>query len=136
MRGITLRSRLERQLSQAEAAYVAGIIDGEGTLSLSGFNRRQTELSIANTHKPLMDWLCAIIPGSVYYTAGREPPCKTIYSWRFRGQLRIYDLLCLIEPYMIVKRELAQRMISHMRNWLSFYLDLVVKEPSTSTKDS
>jgi hypothetical protein len=49
-----------RQLSVAEAAYIAGVVDGEGTISLvrhhCGENRRPV-VSVANTELMLLDYL-------------------------------------------------------------------------------
>ena len=51
--------KLEKQLSPCEAAYVAGIIDGEGTITLTrthrGENRRPV-VSISSTERPLLSY--------------------------------------------------------------------------------
>jgi hypothetical protein len=48
-----------RPLSVADAAYLAGLIDGEGTVALSrrhAGERRQLVLSISSTERDLLDW--------------------------------------------------------------------------------
>ncbi len=49
-----------RQMSDCEAAYLAGIIDGEGTVTLTrchrGENRRPV-VSIANTELALLEYV-------------------------------------------------------------------------------
>jgi hypothetical protein len=47
-------------LAAADAAYIAGLIDGEGTITLSrrhAGDRRQLVVSIANTERPLLDFV-------------------------------------------------------------------------------
>lgn len=48
-----------RELSEAEAAYVAGIIDGEGTITLTRTHRgegRRPVVSISSTELPLLQY--------------------------------------------------------------------------------
>jgi hypothetical protein len=56
--------KLEKQLSPCEAAYVAGIIDGEGTITLTrthrGENRRPV-VSISSTERPLLDYVLKVV---------------------------------------------------------------------------
>ena len=47
-------------LAQKDAAYIAGIIDGEGTVTLSRRHRsenRQLVISISNTERPLLAYV-------------------------------------------------------------------------------
>jgi hypothetical protein len=49
-----------RDLAAADAAYIAGLVDGEGTITLSrrhAQDRRQLVVSIANTETPLLDFV-------------------------------------------------------------------------------
>jgi len=52
------------KLSSIDAAYISGLIDGEGTISLSRRHRnenRQLVVSISNTEKPLLDYVCKVV---------------------------------------------------------------------------
>jgi len=55
---------LGKQLSPCEAAYVAGIIDGEGTITLTrthrGENRRPV-ISISSTERPLLSYVRQVV---------------------------------------------------------------------------
>lgn len=54
------RYRQTRELAADDAAYIAGLIDGEGTITLSrrhAKDRRQLVVSIANTERPLLDFV-------------------------------------------------------------------------------
>jgi hypothetical protein len=51
--------RTVKALSPVDAAYMAGLIDGEGTVTLSRRRRndqRQLAVSIANTERRLLEW--------------------------------------------------------------------------------
>ena len=51
-------------LADSDAAYIAGLIDGEGTISLSRRHRnenRQLVISISNTERPLLDHVISVI---------------------------------------------------------------------------
>ncbi len=53
-------SRRIAQLSRVDAAYLAGLIDGEGTIALTRLHRgqnRQLAISISSTEKALVGWV-------------------------------------------------------------------------------
>lgn len=53
-----------RELSPEEAAYIAGLIDGEGTISLTRKHRgehRQLMVSISSTEQPLLRYVLEVI---------------------------------------------------------------------------
>ena len=53
-----------RTLSVAEAAYLAGLVDGEGTVTLSrkhAGEMRQLVVSISNTELPILEFAQGII---------------------------------------------------------------------------
>lgn len=52
------------KLSLADAAYIAGLVDGEGTIALTRRHRnenRQLEISISNTEMELLEYLLMTI---------------------------------------------------------------------------
>jgi LAGLIDADG-like domain len=56
--------RKARDLSREVAAYIAGLIDGEGTLSLTRRHRgenRQFVISISNTEARLLNYVCRAV---------------------------------------------------------------------------
>jgi hypothetical protein len=49
-------------LSARDAAYLAGLVDGEGTISLTRLHRgqnRQLAVSISSTERPLLEWVAS-----------------------------------------------------------------------------
>jgi hypothetical protein len=104
-----------QKLTLVEAAYIAGIIDGEGCLTIhskpsislkkarSG-RHFDIRLQIVNTNEPLMQWLCSKIGGYIYGKAKRLPNEKPIF------RLTLYSngcrwLLPQIKPFLIVKEQ-------------------------------
>ena len=56
--------RKVKKLSPEEAAYIAGLIDGEGTISLTRKHRgenRQLMVSISSTEQPLLQYVKKVI---------------------------------------------------------------------------
>ena len=98
------------ELSESDAAYLAGIIDGEGSIimvrQLKG-GRRSWRLSIPNTSMPLLEWIQkkvgngTIHEKKIYSEKHSRSFFWQIYSWNALEVLK----QCL--PYMIIKRDLA-----------------------------
>ena len=100
-------------MNPEEVAYLAGIIDGEGTISIMkrGNNFFPT-VSIANTSKELMDW-CKNRVGEkacVCRKAPRSERHSLSYHirWRFDAALNVAEL-CL--PYLIIKKDHARTIL-------------------------
>ena len=95
--------RTVKDLSAVDAAYIAGVIDGEGTVSLLRKHRqdsRQVVVSVSNTERPLLDYLIEAIgagkvTGKRVY-ADRHTPSFT-YAITNRQAL---DLLRQVVPYL------------------------------------
>src|SRR6266487_2106264 len=76
-----LEFNTDGSIQQTELAYLAAMIDGEGTLSIHKVRKYQRTgptdhlryrlvLQVSNTHRGLMDWLLARFGGRVY-SSGR-----------------------------------------------------------------
>lgn len=110
-----------KTLSEVEAAYIAGIIDGEGTITLTrthrGENRRPV-VSISSTELPLLTYIRSVIgagritgkvrsqahhsPSYTYYITSRQ--ALTLLA-RVRPFLRTYKFkraCLLVEEYQSV----------------------------------
>ena len=100
-------------MKEREIAYLAGIIDGEGTISfLKRGESYIPQVSIANTSKKLMEWCKTVVGenGTVCRKAPRLPHHSLSYHirWRFDAALRIAQL-CL--PYLIIKIDQAKALL-------------------------
>jgi hypothetical protein len=100
-----------------EAAYLAGIVDGEGSIVVSdrstsrpNSSRPSVYLSVCNTYKPLMDWILNTTgTGTITQRSGNSPsglPAKDTYAWRVTSYVA-GRILQQIEPFLIEKRERA-----------------------------
>lgn len=94
-------------------AYLAGIIDGEGSIYIGNFSSNpktgtlhyQTNIEITNTDESLMIWIRDTFGGRIYaYTAKQTPKNsrKKVFRWIATGELLTH--LCKgIFPYLIAK---------------------------------
>jgi hypothetical protein len=91
-----------RTLSDVEAAYIAGIIDGEGTITLTrtkgGF--RAPIVSISSNDLELLEWVKETIGGGwILIKPPRRATHKIGYAWCIKSRNAV--LLCaMIKPYL------------------------------------
>ena len=114
--------------SATDLAYFAGIVDGEGTVTvLSSVNPKtgtrsvSCRLMVPNTYQPLIVWLAETFGGRVsHYGKPRSEKHKQVYMWYVSAK-RSVQLCELILPYLKVKRRHAEIVvaISHLRHHYS-----------------
>jgi len=114
------KQRRPAQVSVEDAAYSAGIMDGEGSVSLT-VNRNVTTrtgrtavapmliIQVSSTCREVLDWLQLTWGvGSVIVTyRPRRPNHRTAYVWRVRGQAAS-EMLTQMLPYLRIKRAQAE----------------------------
>lgn len=103
-------------LSSTDVAYAAGIIDGEGTISIHDawqFRKDGTKrhyhhafVKIANTNFALIRWFTERF-GGIYYEIKGRGNCKKWYSWQITGKSSI-PILQAVLPYLVLKRRQAE----------------------------
>jgi hypothetical protein len=108
-----------------EIAYVAGIIDGEGTLSITGketLSRRGTlywnydlEVTVTNTSVKLMEWLVTKFGGEIM---PRSKPLKKThkqcYRWRLRDNAARIAFLRAVQPFLVIKQRQADLLLEYL----------------------
>ena len=105
---------------KAKFSYLAGIIDGEGCLTI-GAGRKgniinyNSVIMIANTDERLIKWLQQNFGGNYYKASRIDPRWKQAYIWRFLKKKDIETLLLAVLPYLIVKREQAITLLEFAR---------------------
>ena len=105
---------------KAKFAYLAGIIDGEGCLTI-GAGRKgnitnyNSIIMIASTDERLIKWLQNNFGGNYYTSKRTSPKWKQAYIWRFLKKKDIEVLLLAILPYLIIKREQAITLLEFVR---------------------
>ena len=112
--GMSFTGSVIGHLSERDRAYLAGIIDGEGCITLSrrppkGPNKPIYALyvSIVNTSPALEAWLRSRLPDIAIYRREQRQHWKPIYHWVLSGSRRVMVFLREIAPYLIIKREQA-----------------------------
>src|SRR3990167_7126817 len=97
------------KLKVSERAYIAGLIDGEGTISVTYDGRNKNNLFvrvlITNTNEELLKWLKERVGGNYHI---RNKPMKE--GWKKFGQWQIahtnaIKLLEQIRNYLVIKKD-------------------------------
>ena len=114
-------------ISETDAAYIAGLFDGEGSVSYKQYMRKkphnkkaypiwQIRMEISMTDKSVLNWLHLTLGVGTLnvkkyksaYTKGWKK------QWRWRCQSRdAYYVCLLIQPYAHVKIEPINKIIKH-----------------------
>ncbi len=98
-------------MGEIEKAYVAGLVDGEGSVTLSRKHSNETpspEVSIANNSLHLLDWVKNIVgAGKITSKSKNKVYHAQSYTWSVRDNKAIC-FLNEIKKYLIVKRQQAE----------------------------
>ncbi len=97
-------------ISISEAAYCAGIIDGEGSISLTR-NRKNRwpspQVSVASTDKELVQWLRNRFGGSIVTKKPRKINHSQSYDWKLTDR-RALQFLQIVRPYLVIFRKIER----------------------------
>lgn len=110
-----------KEYTIAQLAYMAGIIDGEGSIYIGNFSSNpktgskyyQTNMEVTNTDENLINWINDVFGGRIYkYTAKQTPKNsrRTVYRWIATGDC-VTHLIEVLSPYLIAKTKQAEIMI-------------------------
>lgn len=109
-------------MTELEKAYIAGIVDGEGSIMLQKFHSNEYPspcVSIASTTYELLDWIKTIIgKGTIKqkknYNSSKHKDC---YSYILKHNNAI-QLIKEIYPYLIInsKRKRAELIINKYKS--------------------
>jgi len=114
-------------LSEANRAYLAGLIDGDGAIMACiekhdekkfGF-RVRLYLKISQNDKKILNWCQSITQlGGIRIN-------RTEYEWRIRDQKTVKSLLLKLLPYLKVKRKQAELAIKILESKINKFSDLL-----------
>jgi len=113
--------------SETELAYLAGFIDGEGSITIFHFQDKRVvgkpgsilRLSIYNTNADVMGWIALRFGGRVGKVKRRRVHGKQGYVWYQSGR-RAAVILQACLPYFRVKKQQAELFIDcagTLKNW-------------------
>lgn len=111
---------IRREYPATTIAYLAGIIDGEGSITAGSYAKTKsgnpaytTYMSVSNTEGALIDWLKDTFGGFTgCYTKNQTPTNsrKPVFLWQTSGD-RLLHLCELILPYSTIKKRQIEIMI-------------------------
>ena len=114
--------------NQQELAYLAGIIDGEGSIGLYSFKRSHgvtmhSRVSVVNTSQALIDYLASLLAkyGVPFHMQWRAPrsnrhrPTAFITVGRHSG---VKKLLLLVRPFLVAKTKQADLLLEYVESRL------------------
>jgi hypothetical protein len=103
---------------KTDHAYLAGIFDGEGSISIHQHRRRGGDLhyvrfiSVTNTFLPVLNCFAKAYGGTI---REKSQPGKKCYEWNLRDKKSVENFLLCVLPYLIVKRQRALLMLKLVR---------------------
>lgn len=111
---------MDKQLTAAQAAYVAGALDGEGCITIRREAPRvaagrvspqfQFIVKLTNTHKPWIDMLHEWLGGNVHQINGLGARNRKVcWDLRLRAS-EVQAVLPQLMPYLVIKRRQAELM--------------------------
>jgi hypothetical protein len=114
-------------------AYIAGLFDGEGSFifrkSETPNLMKQTKrinpmyygtIRIGMVEKEALEYIEDMLPGGNLtcegVRKGREN-CQIMYRWNINRRQRIIEVIPLLLPYLIIKKQQAQILLDVLSNW-------------------
>ena len=108
-------------MTEAEAAYIAGLFDGEGTITYKKYKEKKTKgtydcwrisMEIAMTDESVLIWLTKVLGCGTLNKKPRKNGHKMQYRWRcvFRD---CFHVCCILFPFAHVKLGKIQQIIEH-----------------------
>lgn len=103
-----LSANVHNNLTEEECAYIAGIIDGEGSIwsSQPKNNTKPLTISVTMIHRPTIEWLQKACGGNSAPHRNRQEGVRQAWTWRL-GAARATSLLRRVTAYMQTKQEEA-----------------------------
>lgn len=105
---------MKRELTTAEVGYLAGLVDGEGCISILRMQMKRgkrtylhfaLQIRIANTQIRLVEWIRDRVGGKLYaqtYVTRIRGNRKQAWHWHLGGY-EASAFLRLVRPYLVIK---------------------------------
>ena len=121
-------------LTEAEKGYLAGILDGEGCIYIlprkrGKYYQSDLRVTISTTNINLISWLKIKIPmKSCTLNPQKMKSGNAIFNFIVSGVLQSQIFLTEILPYLIVKKEQAELILTSNFSFLGYIKRMEVKE--------
>ena len=93
-------------MTETDKAYLAGIIDGEGTIGINKSSRwYQFRIMVYNDNVELMDWIQLRCGGKIS-SRDRHGRGVLSYEWKLYG-ISAIQLVSYLIPYIVIKKDQA-----------------------------
>jgi hypothetical protein len=109
-----------RKMKKEEASWLAGVIDGEGSVGLYDYGKegRRVCIQLANTNEELVSKARSIVGcGSQINRTNwhkSHKGRKVLHLYSLKGSNRCYWVLKQIAPHLIIKKKIAQDIIREL----------------------
>jgi hypothetical protein len=111
------------KLKDWEASYIAGIIDGEGSITLTRMHKgehRRPCITIASTDKELLIYLKNLTDGVINNKRNYNPiKHKDSFTLTIKKKDKVFEVLEKVQPYLRVNKKRARA------NWILKYYESV-----------
>jgi hypothetical protein len=93
-----------------DAAYAAGILDGEGSISLTRIQKNRWPspvVSVSSTDYELLEWLRERWGGCIVHKRTYAEHHTPSYTWSLTDR-RALGFLKIIRPFLVIRRKIAR----------------------------
>jgi hypothetical protein len=95
--------RIPDDITDAEWAYLAGLIDAEAWIGVHG-SSKTVQLGIRMPHEGVIDWLCGRFAGRKSTSIPADEERKQTWRWTLTRQADLYHVFNHVVGYLRVKR--------------------------------
>ena len=103
-----------RPWTQTDAAYLAGIIDGEGCFCLHNFgtHRFGCALAVGNTDLRMLEWIRVRFGGTVKIEKRSNIKHKPFWRWKASAD-DLESIISAVLPYLVTKKDRAELILAY-----------------------
>jgi len=107
-------------MSKLTAAYLAGLIDGEGSLEIQKKDRKyQARIRICLTDEKLIKWLQSSFGGFLEERKFENPNWNNAYVWTLKNTKNVKPFIEKVYPYLRIKKKHAETLKKFLKTFKS-----------------
>jgi len=115
--------KININLTDIEIGYIAGLIDGEGTITFNSTQRKYIgcpKIIIVNTDEKMIDWICKKIPRARKSFRGKTTKHKKAFAACITQIETIKEVLKKVHPVLITKKEQSSVMLNYLDKHIKY----------------